>query len=108
MSPSLNRLDATAHQRIALLALIGGERTTDFEFRLSDWLPGSREARYQVLPEVNAIRNTRLLCVYGTDEVHSLCPDLDARRFEVLQLPGGHHFAGDYKRLAENIVKAAR
>jgi len=104
----LNRLDAVQRKHIALLALIGSEQTTEFEFRLSDWLPGEREARHKVLPEVDAIKETRVLCIYGADEVHSICPQLDRRRFEVLRLPGGHHLNGDYKRLAESIARAAR
>jgi type IV secretory pathway VirJ component len=48
-----------------------------------------------------------LLCIYGADEKDSLCPKLDAKKFRVVELKGGHHFDGDYANLARQILAAA-
>jgi len=48
-----------------------------------------------------------VLCIYGADENDSLCPKLDAKRFTVVKLKGGHHFDGDYAALAQRILAAA-
>jgi type IV secretory pathway VirJ component len=48
-----------------------------------------------------------VLCIYGEDEKDSLCPQLDAARFSVVKLKGGHHFDGDYAGLARQILASA-
>jgi type IV secretory pathway VirJ component len=48
-----------------------------------------------------------VLCIYGEDESDSLCPKLDATRFIVAKVKGGHHFDGNYAALAQRIIAAA-
>jgi type IV secretory pathway VirJ component len=104
-----NRLPAALAARTSLIALLGAEHDVDFEFRISDWLPGSMHgAPYKVKPEVAKLAGKNLLCVYGEDEHAPLCPDLDPKRFKVRKMTGGHHFGGDYKALADLILREAR
>ncbi|MFD0388267.1 AcvB/VirJ family lysyl-phosphatidylglycerol hydrolase [Tistrella bauzanensis] len=45
-----------------------------------------------------------MLCVYGLDEADiSACPRIGDRA-TVLGIPGGHHFDGDYDRLADLVL----
>jgi type IV secretory pathway VirJ component len=67
-----------------------------------------KNAPYKVKPELEKLAGSRLLCVYGEDEPAPLCPDLDAKQFRLLKMPGGHHFGGDYKALADHILREAR
>ena len=104
----VSRLPPELTARTSLIALLGAEHTVDFEFRVSDWLPGSgKDAAYKVKPEVEKLVGKNLLCIYGEDETASLCPDLDRNRFKVVKMTGGHHFGGDYKALAELILRDA-
>ena len=104
-----SRLPADLRQPVALVALLGAEHGVDFEFRVSDWLPGTMQAApHQVLPEVGKLGDFQVLCVYGTDETDTLCTDLDPARFTVHKMTGGHHFGGDYKALADLILQSAR
>lgn len=104
-----SRLPAELRGHVALVALLGAEHGIEFEFRVSDWLPGSlQDATHQVLPEVEKLTGYRVLCIYGEDEPAPLCPDLDPARFTVHKMAGGHHFGGDYRALADLVLNAAR
>ncbi len=104
-----SRLAPVLARQTSLIALLGAEHSVDFEFRVSDWLPGSmKDAPYKVKPEVEKLAGKNLLCIYGEDESAPLCPDLDPKRFKVLKMSGGHHFGGDYKGLADHILRYAR
>ncbi|MGB5473502.1 MAG: AcvB/VirJ family lysyl-phosphatidylglycerol hydrolase, partial [Gammaproteobacteria bacterium] len=104
-----SRLPPELFARVSLIALLGAEHGIEFEFRVSDWLPGSmKDASYQVKPEVEKLAHDNLLCIYGADEPAPLCPDLDPQQFKVHKMSGGHHFGGDYKALAALILREAR
>jgi type IV secretory pathway VirJ component len=67
-----------------------------------------RGAALSTARAVEAIGEVPVLCVQGADEHDSLCPEVAGRprvRREVLT--GGHHFDGDYGRLAGLILDAA-
>lgn len=101
------RLPAELRPALALIALLGPERTTDFEFHLTDWLGGDDPTARPIAPEVAKLRGLRLLCVQGADEDESLCPTLDATLAHRMVLPGGHHFGGDYAEIASRILAEA-
>jgi type IV secretory pathway VirJ component len=101
----VTRLPTDVRARIALVALISPQRYADFEFHMTDWLPtGGRKTPYAILPEVRRLAGTSLLCLYGADEHGTICPALDTTRFDVRMMPGGHHFGGEYERLAAVIL----
>lgn len=103
-----HRLPADVHDAIALVALLGPARTTDFEFHVTDWLGGDDASAMPVGPEVAALGALRVLCVHGEDEDDSLCPALDPTRVHRMTLPGGHHFGGDYDAIASRILAEAQ
>ncbi len=41
----------------------------------------------------------------GEDETDSLCSELKKSEIQVVQTRGGHHFGGDYRSIAEIILK---
>lgn len=47
-----------------------------------------------------------VICIYGTAERESLCPELAGTRAQVIGLPGGHFLGGDDKRLVATMVGA--
>lgn len=103
----INGLSADTHARVQLAALLApGERAV-FEFHLSNWLRDDEEG-LPLRPELARATGLRLLCVYGAEEEDSLCPSLGPTRARVVKLPGGHHFDGDYNRLATLILDQMR
>jgi len=99
------RLPPAVRGRIGLVALISPQRYADFEFHVTDWLPfGGHRTSHPVIPEVRKLAGTRVMCVYGTDDHDAVCPSMDTTAVEVHVLPGGHHFDGDYERLAKVLL----
>jgi type IV secretory pathway VirJ component len=101
----VTRLPSNVRGRIALVALINPQEYADFEFHVKDWLPfGGHRTSHAVIPEVRKLAGTRVLCVYGTDDHDAACSSMDTTAVEVRELRGGHHFDGDYDRLAAVIL----
>jgi type IV secretory pathway VirJ component len=102
------RLPEELRQRVSLVALLGPSPTVTFEFHLSNWLGGSDgKDALRTRPEVDQLAGLKVLCAYGSEEKDSLCPSLDPARTELLKITGAHHFGGDYKGMAEALLKAA-
>ena len=103
-----SRLPKELLSRVSLIALLGPARQVDFEFHLTDWLGGPSEGKtYPILPELQKLVGTRLLCLYGEEEKDSLCRDLEPSFAKIVALGGAHHFAGNYDAIAEAILRQA-
>jgi len=104
-----NRLPQDLLVRIQLVVLLGPGQTVDFEFHLTDWFADSSgKIARPVLPELEKLKGTRILCFYGEEEQETLCKNLDPTLARVIPLQGGHHFDGGYAALAETILQEAR
>ena len=44
---------------------------------------------------------------YGEKERLDICPSLPPTTIRKVQLPGGHHFDGDYAGLGQAVLRAA-
>ena len=99
---ALNRLSADTLGRVALAAALAPGTEAQFEFHLTDWV-GRHRSGLPIVPEVERLK-TPFICVYAHDDSGTLCPRLDRERFKVIELPGGHHFEGDYARLAATLL----
>jgi type IV secretory pathway VirJ component len=103
---AIPRLPAATRKTIALNALLGLSEQAQFEFHFSNWL-GSGEEGLAIAPELAKL-DVATLCIYGEDEEDSPCRAAGHDHMRSVQLPGGHHFDGDYRRLAQIILDAAR
>jgi type IV secretory pathway VirJ component len=101
----VSRLPASQVDRIRLIAFLGLQHTTDLEFRLGDLIRGQTRAPYLLRPEILKLAGRPMLCVYGSKERDTLCPDLPAGLADVVELGGGHHFDGDYRGLARLVLE---
>jgi len=103
-----SRLPDALRSRTALVALLGPGLDTTFEFHLPDWFEdATRPDAQQTRPEVEKLRGTKVLCVYGDKEKDSLCPTLPAGLVMLEERQGAHHFGGDYESIAERILTEA-
>jgi type IV secretory pathway VirJ component len=103
---AVNRLSPDARRSVALAAIMGMSEHALFEFHMSSWISDDNSGP-ATLPEVDRISGIRLICIYGEQESDSLCPQLDAHKFTVVKLKGGHHFDGNYDGLARTILASA-
>ncbi len=102
----VSRLPEALRSRVQVVALLGLGQEANFEFHVSEWLFDG--GVYQVVPEVQKLKGLNVLCIYGEDEDDSACELLDRNAVTVVEMKGGHHFSGDYAKLADIILSHAR
>jgi len=103
-----NHLSDQDQKSVALLVLLALGRTADFEIHVSGWM-GKNSSGIEILPELNRIQGSKLLCVFGKEEKDdSACTALSTPGVRLMELPGGHHFDQDYQKLAMRIIEIYR
>ncbi len=102
----VSRLPEALRSRVQIVALLGLGQEANFEFHVSEWLFDG--GVYKVVPEVQKLKGLNVLCIYGEDEDDSACKLLDRKAVTVVEMKGGHHFSGDYAKLADTILTHAR
>ena len=99
------RLSPDLRRRLALVAMLGLEKHAGFRYRFSDlWATRSNPKDPPILPELERLRGTNMLCVYGTKEDESLCREVDPALVYPVSREGGHHFDSDYRSLTDLIL----
>jgi type IV secretory pathway VirJ component len=100
----INRLPTESRRAVVSAVALSLSTTATFEFHLASWVGASGDR--PTMPEVQRLARGPLWCVYGKDDGDALCPDLDPDVFHVVQLPGAHHFDGDYERVSAVVLAA--
>jgi type IV secretory pathway VirJ component len=103
-----NALPESTKAQVAQISLLGLEPQANFEITVGGWLgaPASKDSK-PTLSEVKRLPLDRVQCIYGLDEKDSGCPVLKGTPVEVIGLSGGHHYDGDYKKLAKLMIDGA-
>lgn len=100
----VNRLPPEGRSAVVSAVALSLSTTATFEFHLANWVGASGDR--PTMPEVQRLAHGPLWCVYGKDDGDALCPSLDQNVFHVVQLPGTHHFNGDYARVSAIVLDA--
>jgi type IV secretory pathway VirJ component len=94
----LTRISEPDLTLIRLTALLSPTKHTDFEVNFTDWLPiNSEEAGLSVSEEINKISNHKIICIAGDEDTDSACKNPAPKDITTFQVPGTHHFGGDYE-----------
>ena len=102
----VNRLPTALRAEVSLVALLAPAERANFQFHWADLLSeSSKPSDVPILPELERLRGTPVLCVYGQDEKESLCRLADTSAVHVDKRSGRHHFDGDYDAVAAEILR---
>lgn len=102
-----NRLPDAQRSKVSGGVMISPDDTAVFEIHVGDWFGNTAHA--DALPLAPEIAHTRipLVCVYGSGEPDEWCPAAaKIGPVKLVQLPGGHHYDGDYDKLGAAILNA--
>ncbi|HET9065452.1 MAG TPA: AcvB/VirJ family lysyl-phosphatidylglycerol hydrolase [Gemmatimonadales bacterium] len=95
--------------RVHGLVLLGPSPTANFTFHFADLLRDHvRPDDVPLAPVIAALHDVPILCVRGDDEKLSLCTPSLPGNVTTRSTPGGHHFDGDYRALADSAVRFLR
>lgn len=100
-----NRLAAPVQSAITRIALLGLSRTADLVIHVTGWLGvETHEGSLPTAPELARLPPALVQCFHGAEEEDTACtlPELAGAR--VVETPGGHHFDGNYGKLADEIL----
>lgn len=104
----LNRLPPETRGRVDGVALLALAHDAVFEFRLRQWWTRSSAPARAVRPELEKLRELRVLCIHGQGDENGACPEMATSGATVVELRGGHRFRGDYPRLVRTVLDLAR
>ena len=104
----VSRLSQEAREKVGAIVLLGPALSVDFKFHLSYWFLGSRGKYPMSVGEaVLKLDRSRILCVHGEEEKHSLCRDADSDGMKVASISGGHRLGRHPQSIADMIVNEA-
>ncbi|MBX9928797.1 MAG: glycosyltransferase [Gemmatimonadaceae bacterium] len=104
-----NRLAPELRARTDLVAMLGMEPNTNFEFHLVDLIRSvDRPTDLAAHPEIDRITGVPMLCMYGADEERTLCPALNPAHVTTIKRDGDHHFDRDYRAITEQLLEHVR
>ena len=102
-----NKLPADERATVGAIGLIGPSPRAQFEIKMVGWL-GANGKGDPTLPQFAMMHDMPIVCIHGTDEADSLCPELDAKSTMNVAIGGGHHFGGDYDALSKALLAATK
>ena len=101
----VNRLDPEVRSKVKLLVLLGASHKAAFEFHLTDWIGGSHSNnKLAVRPEIEKLKDIKILCFYGQDDQDNLCPQLPPDLVTAISLKGGHRIGGNFDPIVQQIL----
>jgi type IV secretory pathway VirJ component len=100
---AFNRLSERSRRGVAQVVLIGLEDKVAWQFHLNNWIGAPADAE-STLPEASKLHAATALCLYGEGDGDTLCDKLPPESVTAQQLPGGHHFNGDFGQVAARIL----
>ena len=101
----VTRFTADLKSHLALVAMLGLPEHISFSYHFSDlWSTKTSPKDPPILPELEKLRGTNMMCVYGKEEDESLCRSIDPALVFPVAREGAHHFDGDYRAISESII----
>lgn len=100
----MNKLPETTRKKISSVVLLSPSATTDFEIHFTDMLGSSKKRSMAVAEEINKMNVVKIAALFGSDEKEFPVNLIKLRNFTFHYLPGGHHFEGNTREVANAII----
>jgi type IV secretory pathway VirJ component len=99
----VNRLPQTSRDHVGFTALLGISDNALWEFHVVTWL-GNPLKGMPTKPELERWSGSPYLCLYGVKDKDAACKSVTGHDGSEVEMPGGHHFAKNYTRIAAEIL----
>ena len=103
---AIAELPAAMRSRVAGVGLLGLGQTASFEFHVGDWIGRSSRAGYPTWPALEKlpglVGGAPVVCLFGAEETDTGCRANQG--IVMVRLPGGHHFGGDIRGVADRLL----
>lgn len=81
------------------------DETADFEIHLLDMLQVKTTEKYDVVNEINKIKNLNPICFFGNEESETVRKKFEKSGNKVIMLAGNHHFDNAFVSIVANVLK---
>lgn len=100
-----NRLGAAVRPQLAGVVMLAPAGRAAFEITLRDVIGGPpRPTDLPVMPELERLRGTPMLCAYGREERQPFCARLDSSLAKVVARAGGHRLSDPDGRAVARLI----
>jgi type IV secretory pathway VirJ component len=100
---AIDLLPARLQAEVTQISLLGLSANATWTISVTGWLGGAGSGDVPNAPDIAKLDMRRVQCFYGEEEADSFCPSPLFDHAERIRTKGGHHFDGDYARLAALI-----
>jgi type IV secretory pathway VirJ component len=102
----LTRLKDPFKEKVVKAVLISPDPEADFEIHIIDMLNmDMAEYKYNVINELNKLKNTKILCLFGATEDDERISLFGSSPVRVVELPGNHHFRFNFPPIVDKILE---
>jgi type IV secretory pathway VirJ component len=101
----VNRLASDLHANVDGVVLLGPAGRASFEMTIREVVGAkARATDLPVMPELERLRGTPLVCAYGKEERGSFCSRVDSTLIRVVARDGGHRLAAADTKVVLKIM----
>ncbi|HTQ98614.1 MAG TPA: AcvB/VirJ family lysyl-phosphatidylglycerol hydrolase [Candidatus Acidoferrum sp.] len=99
-------LDEASQKALAKVVLISPEKFAQFEFHMTNWVK-STTTGLPVVPILQKHHGIKMLCIFGSVDKNSACPEVRDTEIEVHGFEGGHHLFQNISTMVSLIMAPA-
>ncbi|MFV3126226.1 virulence factor family protein [Niveispirillum sp. KHB5.9] len=99
-----NLLPADQRASVMQVSLLALSAQANFEVTVGEILTANSESTQPTRPDLDRIDPKLLQCFEGKEDEDGVCETLVGTGIEIVTTEGGHHFDGEYDKLAEAIL----
>jgi type IV secretory pathway VirJ component len=101
----INRLPPELLSKNQLVVLLSPGPSTDFEIHISQMLSSGHQWKYNVVKEIQQIKDQKMLFFFGDDETEFPMDSIPKNNCSVVLLNGGHHYEDNKANIADLILQ---